>query len=71
MEACIFHLMQIGELTTKLDPNYRSHNPSVPWRDIMGLRNRIVHHYEGINLSVIWDVIKHDLPMLLENLRSV
>jgi len=49
VEACIFSLSQIGELVNKLDKEYNSINLEIPWFKMRGLRNRIVHDYEGVN----------------------
>ena len=43
----------------------------IPWRAMYGLRNRIVHDYEGINLMLVWDVISEDLPELREQLLNL
>ena len=40
-------------------------HPQIPWREIIGMRNRIVHAYFDVDLNVIWQVIKRDLPELL------
>ncbi|MBQ9080720.1 MAG: DUF86 domain-containing protein [Clostridia bacterium] len=64
VEACVFNLSQIGELANKLDRDFQNQNPSVPWQLLYGLRNRIVHDYEGVNLVLIWDIVSADLPEL-------
>ena len=68
VEACIFNLSQIGELVNKLDKEYISINPEVPWFKMRGLRNRIVHDYEGVNLNLIWEIISIDIKALKEQL---
>ncbi len=69
MEACVFNLSQMGELVKKLDDSFMAAHTDIPWRAIYGLRNRIVHDYEGVNLTLIWDVITEDLPSLTEQLK--
>lgn len=70
-EACIFNILQIGELSKKdLSEDYKNNIHGVAWNDIYGLRNRIVHGYSGINLKIIWDVIQDDLPQLKEILKN-
>ena len=64
VEACVFNLSQIGELANKIDKEFEENNPSIPWRVMYGLRNKIVHDYEGVNLVLIWDIVKEDLPKL-------
>ena len=64
VEACVFNLSQIGELANKIDKEFEEKNPSIPWRVMYGLRNKIVHDYEGVNLVLIWDIVKEDLPEL-------
>lgn len=71
VEACVFNLSQIGELANKLDDEFEKANNHIPWRVLYGLRNRIVHDYEGVNLVLIWDIITGDLPGLREQLQDV
>ncbi len=71
VEACVFNLSQIGELANKLDKEFEENNPSIPWRVMYGLRNKIVHDYEGVNLVLIWDIVKEDLPELNTQLKDL
>lgn len=70
-EACVFNLSQMGELANRIDDAYALAHPQIPWRYIYGLRNRIVHDYEGVNLLLIWQIIHEDLPDLLKNLTDI
>ncbi len=67
-EACIFNLSQIGELVNKLDENFLESFAEMPWFKMRGLRNRIVHDYEGINLKLVWEIIEDDLEGLKSQL---
>ena len=71
VEACVFNLSQIGELANKIDKEFEESNPSIPWRVMYGLRNKIVHDYEGVNLVLIWDIVKEDLPELGAQLEEL
>ncbi|MDR1053530.1 MAG: DUF86 domain-containing protein [Planctomycetaceae bacterium] len=70
-EACVFNLSQMGELTNRIDEDFATLHPTVPWDKIYGLRNRIVHDYEGINLKMIWSIIERDLDGLLQTLLKI
>lgn len=71
VEACVFNLSQMGELAHKLDEAYREKHSNIAWKQIYGLRNRIVHDYEGVNLKLVWEIIEYDLPELKENLKEL
>lgn len=71
VEACVFNLSQIGELVNKLEEEYIENYPDIPWFKIRGLRNRIVHDYEGVNLKLIWEIIDMDIENLRENLKDL
>jgi uncharacterized protein with HEPN domain len=66
VSACVFGLSQIGELVGKLSAEFVKANTEIPWQKIRGLRNRIVHDYDGVQLNIIWDVIKDFLPNLIK-----
>lgn len=64
VEACVFNLSQMGELANKANAAYTQAHTEIPWRYLYGLRNRIVHDYEGVNLRLIWEIISDDLISL-------
>ena len=53
INACVFNLSQIGELTGKISKEMIKENPQIEWQGLKSLRNRIVHDYEGVNLTMI------------------
>ncbi len=70
-EACVFNLSQMGELANRVDGAFAAAHSEIPWQYIYGLRNRIVHDYEGVNMTLIWEIIQEDLPVLIEQLRKI
>ena len=71
VEACVFNLMQIGELAkTDLSDEAKAEINNIPWKQIYGMRNRIVHGYEGVEMSIVWDTISYDLPELKKELEK-
>ena len=71
VEACVFNLGQIGELANKLDKEFEEEYNQIPWRVLYGLRNKIVHDYEGVNLTLIWEIIENDLLELNNQLQEI
>lgn len=71
VEACVFNLSQIGELANKLENTFRQEHKHIAWKQIYGLRNRIVHDYEGVNLRLVWEIIESDLPDLRDKLKRL
>lgn len=73
-QAVILNVVILGEAATKLIANFEpflSRFPSVPWRNMKGMRNRIAHGYFDINLEVVWDTVQTALPALLAQLPAV
>ncbi len=71
VEACVVNLSQIGGLVDKLDEEYKGRHSDIPWFKIKGLRNRIVHDYEGVKLNLIWEIIDVDIKILREQLLKL
>lgn len=71
VDACVFNLSQIGELCRLADHTVVQKFPEIPWREMNGLRNRIVHDYEGVNLRLVWEIISEDIPELKEKLQKL
>lgn len=71
VEACVFNLMQIGELAkTGLSDEAKAQITTVPWKQLYGMRNRIVHGYSGVDMRIVWDTIHDDLPALKQELQQ-
>jgi uncharacterized protein with HEPN domain len=73
-QAVIMSLVIIGEAATKVMNNYAGftqEQAQVPWRSMVGMRNRIAHGYFNINLDVVWDTVQTALPALLNQLSAV
>lgn len=71
VEACVFNLGQIGEYANKISGDFKNAHSEIPWSKLYGLRNRIVHDYEGVNLVLIWDIICDDLVELKKQLDEI
>lgn len=71
VEACVFNLSQMGELVRHLDNEFIELHSDVPWVQMRGLRNRIIHDYEGVNLKLVWEIIVYDIPELISKLKKL
>ena len=54
----------IGEAANRLDADFKSKNSHIPWSQIIGMRNLLIHGYDQINLDLVWETIIRDLPTL-------
>jgi uncharacterized protein with HEPN domain len=64
--ATVRSLEIIGEASKKVPPDFRAQFPLIPWKDISGMRDRLIHHYFGVDLEIVWNTIHEDLPTLSE-----
>ncbi len=63
-DAIIRNLQILGESTKRLSVKAKEAHPEVPWKDIFGFRNIVVHEYLELDVEIIWELIKNDLPIL-------
>ena len=61
----------IGEVGARVSVEGRAATPDIPWPEIVGMRNRLVHAYFDVNLDVVWATVRDDLPDLVGTLQSV
>jgi uncharacterized protein with HEPN domain len=69
-DAVIRNLEIIGEAATKLSAEFRAANTDIPWAQVAGMRNRLIHGYFAVDLGTVWATIEKDLPVLDAKLRS-
>ncbi len=68
LDSMMFRMIQISENAKKLTDEYKAMHRSIPWNALSGLRNRIVHDYGNVDLNVVYETLKNDIPELLEGL---
>ena len=61
----------IGEAANRVSPDFRAAHPEIPWRDIIGMRHRLVHDYFKVDVARVWDTIRNDLRPLIAALEPL
>ena len=70
-DAVIRNFEIIGEATKKISPDFKKVNFEVPWKEMAGMRDKLIHDYIGIDIQVIWDTIQQDLPNLQKIIKGI
>ncbi|MBC7809510.1 MAG: DUF86 domain-containing protein [Burkholderiales bacterium] len=61
----------IGEAASKVTVETREQVPQIQWQNIIGTRNRIIHDYKNVDLSIVWQIVTRNLPPLIEQLEKI
>jgi uncharacterized protein with HEPN domain len=69
--AVIRQIEIIGEATKQLSILVKKKYPSVPWRDIAGMRDKLIHDYFGVDIDAVWDTIQRDIPKLKKDIKEI
>ena len=69
--AVQWDLTVIGEASARVSFDTKVAHPEIPWSQMTGMRNRIVHRYFSIDLDIVWSVVREDLPVLIERVRAL
>lgn len=69
--AVIRELEVVGEAVKHLSSNLKQENRSLPWREIEGMRNKLIHEYFSVNLNTVWQTVQKDLPILKEAMMKL
>ena len=70
-DAVVRNLEIIGEAAGRLPKDYTDRHSEIEWVKIIGLRNRIVHEYFGVDLQIIWQILQKDLPVFKTSLKDI
>ena len=71
LDAVVRNFEIIGEARARLPDTFKETHPTIEWRQIVGLRNRIVHEYFGVDPEIVWTIIRKDPPTFKSTIRSV
>ena len=69
--AVIRSLEIIGEATKKIPADFKYRWDSISWKNMAGMRDRLIHDYLGVNYSIVWDVVKNKIPELHDQIKNV
>jgi uncharacterized protein with HEPN domain len=69
--AVVRSLEIIGEATKKIPADFKIKWDSIKWKNMAGMRDRLIHDYMGVNYSIVWDVIKNKIPELYDQIKEV
>jgi uncharacterized protein with HEPN domain len=69
-DAVIRNVEILGEAAKLLSHETKIKYPAMPWKDIANTRDKLIHHYFGVNVDIIWDIAKNEIPLLSIQLTS-
>jgi len=61
----------IGEAAKRLSPKMRNQVSDIPWKDIAGMRDKLIHDYMGVDIDAVWDTVSKDIPELKNKLKNL
>jgi uncharacterized protein with HEPN domain len=70
-DAIVRNLEVIGEATKNISETIRDQYLSIPWKDMANTRDRLIHHYFGIDQEIVWQIVQQDLPVLLKQMENL
>jgi len=70
-DAVVRQLEIIGEAARSLSADFRQAHHQVPWSQIVGMRNRLIHTYFQVDLSIVWEIARIDLPLLKKQVEDL
>src|SRR5271156_520377 len=60
----------VGEAAARVPADERKLSPDIPWPEVIGLRNRLIHGYDSVDFDILWEIVSHDLPVLISALEE-
>lgn len=71
LNAIVRSIEIIGEAAKNIPGSFKKEHPQVAWKEIVGARDVLIHHYFGIDLNILWEVIKKDIPILKKQILEI
>ncbi len=69
--AILYRIIIVGEATKRLSQEFRQNYPVIPWREMAGLRDVVIHDYDELDIDILWNVIQVNLPDILPKLQLI
>lgn len=69
--AVLYELTVLGEAVKRLSPEFRDAHPEIPWRNMAGMRDKLIHDYDGVNVKRVWEAVSNSIPELLTQIEPL
>lgn len=70
-DAVVRNLEIIGEATKNVSQDLKKKYPQIPWKKLAGVRDRLIHHYFGVNYDIVWVIVKEELPEIISLIEEI
>lgn len=70
-DAVIRNIEIIGEAAKKISSDLKSQYPEIPWKEMSGMRDKLIHDYFGVDVEVVWKTVKEDIPYLKSLIQNI
>jgi uncharacterized protein with HEPN domain len=70
-DAIMRRIEIIGEASRRLSDEFRANHPEIPWKSMAGMRSRLIHNYDDVDLNQVWDVVQQDIPALIAQISPL
>ena len=71
MKAFVRSLEIIGEAVKKIPDDFKKKYKSIPWKEIAGMRDKLIHEYFGVNYKIVWETVIKEIPKLKKNIEEI
>jgi uncharacterized protein with HEPN domain len=61
----------VGEAANRVPNSFQIRYPDLPWLQMIGVRNRLIHGYDSVDFDILWQIVNHDLPSVIEQIESI
>ena len=69
--AVLYEISVLGEAMRRISPEFQQQYSEIPYRQIIGMRNKLVHNYDEINIQLVWSVIQTNIPELIDQFKTI
>ena len=70
-DAVIRNIEIMGEAVKSLSEEIRTNHPDIPWKNIAGTRDRLIHDYFGVNIDIVWNIVRYEIPDLSSKVKII
>ncbi len=70
-DAVVRNLEVIGEASKIISADFKAKHPDIPWKEVAGLRDKLIHFYFGIDYKIVWGIVKKELPKLRKQIKEI